>query len=296
MHHRAAGFSCSLFLLLAVTAGAQTAPEARSVLADIERWLPGTWDNEPQLFFENGMGTEAAGRRTVMQLAVEQNDGDAGDLLTISGTKRVKGGDPMLLQLTFSIDDDSKTVRQDTRGSDGDSPCPVWWQRGAGGIIGLSAEEDSADCALASADVEWQLAEDSLVRTGGEGDSRHLARFSKVRWYECFALLQKPDGSGITMQNPFTLHDGGDVYRFTTDEAEPRQIEVLLRRSMWPSRSGNNFVPLLQLNVYENGDFETPLANAWSAADSGRVGFAARDVGSARCKLSDQAAGEQGID
>jgi hypothetical protein len=92
---------------------------------------------------------------------------------------------------------------------------------------------------------------------------------------------------GATTISPFTVHDGGGQYFFETTEAKPRQIEVFLLRSMWTSRSGNNFVPLLRMVVYENGQRgeEDALAGGWSTADSGRIAWFARGIGMARCKI-----------
>ena len=120
--------------------------------------------------------------------------------------------------------------------------------------------------------------------TRGRADEVPL-RLKKVRWFECFISIIHGGGETRTSINPFTMHDGGDVYTLATEEPEPRKIDGLLRRSMWTSRSGRNFVPLLQIWVYENGDREHPLASSWSDADSGRVGWDARGIGGDRCKV-----------
>ena len=110
-------------------------------------------------------------------------------------------------------------------------------------------------------------------------------RLKKVRWYECFINIIHTDGETNTHINPFTMHDGGGVHTFETGETAPRKIDVLLRRSMWTSRSGRNFVPLLKIWIYENDDREYPLASSWSDAGSGRVGWDAREIGGGRCKV-----------
>ena len=98
-------------------------------------------------------------------------------------------------------------------------------------------------------------------------------RFTRVKWYQCFINIEHLDGKGRTTVNPFTMHDGGDVYTFRTEETPPRTIDVLLRRSMWTSRSGNNFVPLLHMWVYADGNKDAPLASSWADSSSGRVGW-----------------------
>ena len=274
-------YALLLALLVAQTARAQTVPEANSVLNDIAHWLPGTWSTEPFDFFDAEMDVEDAADRPRVQLVIESESAYQAERMIFGVQRTVGDAEPERLRLEFAIDDERQIVSQ----TEVETGCLTWWRRGATGLYGVADEKSCEDSARPAT---WQLSARELTRVDVRDDHSHPLRFSKARWYECFALVNNADDDGITMRNPFQLHDAGGVYRFETDDAEPRQIEVLLRRSMWPSRSGNNFVPLLQLNVYENGDNDTPLANAWSDADSGRVGFATRGVGSARCKLSEE--------
>jgi len=182
--------------------------------------------------------------------------------------------------LAFAIDEQLRAVAMRRYDSDGQptGSAPVLWRRGPEHVYGtLSQGSDGV--------ANFRLTNEELSYDNGSRSDEVPVRLTKLRYYECFALVQHADGDGFTIRNPFTLHDGDGVFVFATEEAQPRKFEVLLRRSMWTSRSGNNFVPLLQLYLYENGDREDPFANAWSTADSGRVGFATRGAASARCKI-----------
>lgn len=262
---------------------AQSATEARFVLQDIQDWLPGEYDNEAQLFVETAFGAGEEGNHPWLHLDIAAvPDSDLGEVVfRVINTRRDMPDDEAEVEYwAFSVDKERRAVlmtRHDTVGVR-DSSETVLWRRGPDHVYGSLPIGNEQRRELRLTDEEfWELDE-------SRKDEIPL-RYTKVRFYECFALVHHAGGDGMTIKNPFMMHDGGDLFSFETDEAEPRTIEVLLRRSMWTSRSGNNFVPLLQIYVFENGERDSPLANAWSAAESGRVGFAARGLASARCKI-----------
>ncbi len=280
MRRVAIGF---ILLLMSASAVAQSVTEARFVLRDIRAWFPGEYDNAAQIFVESAFGAGDEGNHEWLHIEVETlTDSGLGDaVFRVTTSHR---GDPdeeaTVRLLAFSIDEDHRAVRMsryDVAGAPLEAD-DVLWRRGADHVYGRLQRG-------ADGHVDFRLTAEELWYDNGQRDDEIPLRLTKVRYYECFALVHHADGDGMTLHNPFRLHDGDGVYSFATEEPEPRTIEILLRRSMWTSRSGNNFVPLLQLYVYENGDRDAPLANAWSEADSGRVGFAARGSLSARCKI-----------
>ncbi len=281
-----------IFVVLAsiqfTSAMAQSATEAKFVLRDVERWLPGTYDNEAQRFVEAAFGAGEEGSHPWLHLVIEsEKDSDLGDAVfrvTQSNRADPSTGEQQYL-LAFSVDEAMRAVSMARFGGDGEpeNGCSVYWRQGPGHVYGTSSDNS---CDGTSGRQELKLTAGEFWELDEAREDDVPLRLMKVRWYDCFALVHHDVAGELTMKNPFTLHDGGDVFEFDTEEQTPRKIEVLLRRSMWTSRSGNNFVPLLQLNVFENGVRDEPIANAWSAADSGRVGFAAGGVGSARCKLA----------
>ena len=270
-------------LLSSAGTRAQSVTEARFVLNDIRAWLPGEYDNAAQIFVESAFGAGDEGNHDWLHIEVETVvDSDLGDaVFRVTTSDRGDPGKEAKARLVaFSIDEASRAVRM-TRLDRSGAPLEsddVLWRRGADHVYGTLPRG-------ADGRADFRLTADELWYDNGQRSDEVPLRFTKVRYYECFALVHHRDGSGTTLRNPFRLHDGDGVYAFTTDEADPRTIEILLRRSLWTSRSGKNFVPLLQLYVYENGDRDEPFANAWSTADSGRVGFAARGALSARCKI-----------
>lgn len=279
----------ALVLFIAVapsTAFSQSVTEAKFVLRDISNWLPGTYDNAAQIFVETAFGAGDEGNHPWMHLEIESVDGtDLGDsVYRVTTSRRDTPDEPGKTRLlSFSIDEQNRAVsmtRYDESGT-ATGATPVLWRRGPDHVYGSLPR--SAD-----GNVEFRLTDGELYYDNGQRNDEVPLRLTRVRDYECFALIHHANGDGYTIQNPFTLHDGDGTYRFETEEETPRTFEILLRRSMWTSRSGNNFVPLLQLYLYEDGDRSEPFANAWSAAESGRVGFAARGAGSARCKLAAQ--------
>ena len=274
----------ALALLLPTAAvWAQSVTEAKFVLRDIQQWLPGEYDNAAQVFVESAFGAGEEGNHDWLHIEVETEvNSDLGDAVfrVTTSNRGDPNKEPQTRLLAFAIDEANRAVRMtryDTQGVPVEAD-DVLWRRGADHVYGTLPRD-------AEGRADFRLTGEELWYDNGQREDEIPLRFTKVRYYECFALIQHADGDGMTLRNPFRLHDGDGVYAFMTEEDAPRKIEILLRRSMWTSRSGNNFVPLLQLYVYENGDRAEPFANAWSTADSGRVGFAARGSLSARCKI-----------
>ena len=314
------GFA-GLFLFLS-SAQAQSVTEARFVLADIERWLPGQFDNEAQRFVEAAFGAGDDGLHEWFHIDLSKIDsGDESSVQFLSTMQdRANPNAPVQYAVfAFSIDEAMRAVRMDryrvppedmnegevrasaikSSGELSTIPCPVYWRQGPGYVYGAM---EGTWCEMGAGNetmfvrADYHLTEDEFWMLSATRDSENKTvirgrkdevphRLKKVRWYECFINVIHEDGETNTVINPFTMHDGGDVYTLTTDEPTPRTIDVLLRRSMWTSRSGRNFVPLLQIWVYENGDREHPLASSWSDASSGRVGWDARGIGGGRCKV-----------
>lgn len=168
--------------------------------------------------------------------------------------------------------------------------CRFLWRKLAGGVRG---EFEGGRCPTESGwrEEEWVLDEAGLTRrvrlfdsegqlTQGRPDGV-AESFSRVHSYECFVAIELANGERF-VKNPFTMHDGGDVWRFDPEGQEPPRYWLMLRNSLWPSRSGRNFLPLLHLDVFEVGQ-EAPIGAGWAEPKSDRVGFNFVG-GSARCK------------
>jgi hypothetical protein len=157
---------------------------------------------------------------------------------------------------------------------------------------------DSQGQEVGRRDGDWALGPDQLwfVEAFPEGDSGRAVvdpvptRFYKTRQFECFAAVQKRDGTPDS-HIPLYLHDRGGTVHIRTREPEPQDVTLLLRRALWPSRSGNNFTELLLIYLYDDAKPEKLIANGWTTPGAGRVGFGAADEtgeaqrAGARCKL-----------
>jgi hypothetical protein len=314
------------FLLMAVVASspafAQSATEARFVLQDIKNWLPASYDNEAQVFVETAFGSGAEGNHPWLHLEIEAAGdtglGDAVYLVTSQNRGAVEQA-PTLKLLAFSVDKPMRAVRMNVydlpagtvaNGDSGaaiaaaavitDEDCPVYWRQGPGYVYGATQggwcqAENSNPTVLRWSDMSLTQDEFMMhfaIKDAGSGeflDGRQdevPLRFKKTKMYECFVTIYHREGNEMTNINPFFISDGGGQFFFETDEPDPRKIEVFLRRSMWTSGSGENFLPMLLLMTHEEGgNRNLPLTTSWASAESGLVGWFTPGLGNGGCKL-----------
>jgi len=142
--------------------------------------------------------------------------------------------------------------------------------------MSLTANEMLIERATKSADTGELLM--------GRADEIPLS-FKKVIDYECYVVVMHESDDGMTIINPFFIDDGGGQFFFETKESPPRQMEVYLRRSLHPSSSGENFLPMIHMYLYPDGTKDR-IASSWAHEDSGIVGFASPKVANAGCKLT----------
>ena len=136
-------------------ANAQSVTEARSVLEDIERWLPGSFDNESQILVEATLGAGADGIHEWYHIEISKiANGDNGSLRFRSMMKdRANPSAPIEHAVfAFRVDEEMGLVRMDryrvpledvdngrlrdraikTDKELLDVQCPVFWQPGPG--------------------------------------------------------------------------------------------------------------------------------------------------------------------
>jgi hypothetical protein len=174
-------------------------------------------------------------------------------------------------------------VKRDTM-----TQCMLTWKREIGQLRGYSNEP----CQFMQpnrkpplpADITWSLSADELWILEGETAEPDLfpIKYFKTRHFECYLSIELGEEQRF-VENPFFLHDRGDHAVFSTGVNEPAEARVVLRRSMWPSRSGRNFVELLRVILFFDNN-ETPAGMGWATPESGRVGFGTERA-QARCKL-----------
>lgn len=299
-----------ILTLAELPAAAQSTTEARFVLKDIQSWLPGTYDSEPQIFLEKAFGASNDGPHDRMFVAIREAGASTNETVVV--TTEWRSGDkhaPVTRRerWSFAVSEAARAVimRRHNLGTDDDLtaesqtsgtqlPCSLVWLQGQSNLF---AKAVGADCSgpghelLLDQDGLWILNlgadEHPLVRSRHDGIHTKLYRTNMM---ECFVNVLhegQPYNAGLegrTLINPIQMHDRGDTYSFETNEEKPRKFILMLRKAMWPSRSGRNFAPMLMLWLYRDKISPESLeGSAWAAADSTRVAFDARGVG-ARCK------------
>jgi hypothetical protein len=101
----------------------QSVTEARFLLADLRQWLPGDYDNEPQIFLETGLGLpvdEAHPRLALQMREVGRPDIGADVYLLQMREGGLRGKIVRQRILSFSIDETRRAVAMTTYGVDAD--------------------------------------------------------------------------------------------------------------------------------------------------------------------------------
>jgi hypothetical protein len=314
----------ALFFVLSIFAGsshAQSPVELRQDLARLLLWLPGQYDNEPQVFLEQGLGTDADHshpRRHSLIAAIEAPElgehvlywqeragGKTGAvirqrLLVINGDEETLSLQMTMHPLTdakgyIDLQDQPPAVQASVQIEQSTiNQCPLLWKREIDQLRGqndascLDKQWGARQSAMAgttwslSKDELWILEQDGSPRQSVEHAGDFSLRYFKTRNFECYLAIELGDDQRL-VENPFFLHDRGDQAVFPTGASEPAQARVVLRRSMWPSRSGRNFVELLRVVLFFD-DSDIPAGMGWATPESGRVGFGTERA-QARCKL-----------
>lgn len=275
-----------------VAAGVSQAPaEGRLDLREIAERLPGDYDNEPQRFFLEGMkrGDAAPARR---HLTIRDGGATAaapGAVAEVLLNIEDRDGDERApvarrAEWALSVDPATNLVRMQVRGRDGSAGnCTVSWRRRAGVFVGTP--DASCSGTMIAPGTLW-LADGELwdERLGAAEPTKLL----KSQPYECFVAVRLTDGQSQAFTKLQT-HDRGGTIEVATKDSPARKFTLLLRRGLWPSVSGNNFVELLTIYLYEEGH-KNVVGSGWATPDSGRVGFGIGDElpggqqASARCK------------
>lgn len=280
-------FFILMLLLMARAVSAQAdenvlgVAESRLQLSQIAGLLAGQYDNEPQRHYLTGMkrGATAPSRlnlRLIKQsdsplvFALEERDGNEHQSIARRGV------------LTLSADSVTREILTSLEGT----ACRWRW----GHVNGLWRATPEGDCAGSLPRVAgktwWLGTEELWIERSGESVMIELGR---AHDYDCFVAVDVPNGKSFA-RTGLKVHDRGGTVRLTTEETPPRTLELMLRRGMWPSNSGNNLVELLTLYLQEVGAPEV-IGTGWATPDSPRVGFGAGGQSSggdravnARCK------------
>ncbi len=270
--------------LIGTALAAQTAAEGRLDLRDLLARLPGRYDNEPQRFFLEGMKRpEERPARTHVLI------------------RRLEGDSPVQLEILEHESDEHSPVRErriwtlvvgedghvELRGEEARPKCRVpWYRRAAVFVAEVPAQCGSEGTAalLRSGARLWVSSEEIWRELPGAARPLQLLRATE---FDCFVAIQRRNGEPQALTQ-LRLHDRGGTLAVRTDEQPAREFTLLLRHGPWPSVSGNNLVPLMNLYLYE-GPGQRLVGNGWATPESGRVGFGVGDQdsggqsASARC-------------
>ncbi len=264
---------------------AQTPAEGRLDLRDLLARLPGRYDNEPQRFFLEGMKRPAE-RPDRAHVVIRRLDGDWPvvrlEILEHEGDEH----SPVRERRTWTL-----VVGEDghveLRGDEARPPCRVPWQRRAGVFVAdvpARCGSEGAAALLRAGARLWVSSDEIWREVPGSARPLQLLRATE---FDCFVAIRRRNGEPQALTS-LRLHDRGGTLTVRTDEQPERELRLLLRHGLWPSVSGNNFVPLMNLYLYEEPG-QRLLGNGWATPESGRVGFAVgeEDAGgqaaSARC-------------
>ncbi len=215
---------------------------------------------------------------------------------------RLPGDTPVRLEMVEHAGDEHAPVRDRSswelivgdsghvvaRGSSAAGGCDLVWQRRAGVFVAEvppTCHSAAAQPALIAPGGRLWLSRDELWRElPGQPRPLQLLRATE---FDCFVAIRRRSGEPQAMTR-LKLHDRGGTLALRTDEQPARELTLLLRHGLWPSVSGNNFVPLMNLYLYEGAE-RRMLGNGWATPESGRVGFGIGDElaggqsASARC-------------
>jgi PAS domain-containing protein len=263
----------------------QTAAEGRLDLRDLLERLPGRYDNEPQRFFLEGM-KRVADRPDRMHVVITRMPGEGPVRIEIAERD---GDEHSAVQRRatweLSLATDGQVV---ARSAAAGGSCALFWQRRAGVFIAevpSACRSAGAQPSLIAPGARLWLSRDELWREL-PGQSRPL-QLLRATEFDCFVAIRRRNGEPQAMAQ-LRLHDRGGTVTLRTDEEPARQLTLLLRHGLWPSVSGNNFVPLMNLYLYEGAE-RRMIGNGWATPESGRVGFGIGDElaggqsASARC-------------
>lgn len=272
--------SLSLLLLTAIalcgpttTSASQAPAEGLLDLREIAAWLPGNFDNDPQRAFLQGMKRGAdAPPRMHLQIKADSAASTPSDRSFEISARNGSEHDAVALQARWQlrVDPADQRVSMQTIAADGRS-CTVRWARQVDSFVGVAAP----GCERAAFGVPGTLRLGSDELWIDDAAAVVPNKLYRAARFDCFVALRLRNGKAQAITG-LSTHDRGGTIDIQSEDTPPRKLRLLLRRGLWPSNSGNNFVQLMSLYVYED-DPENPLANGWATPESGRVGFGVGD-------------------
>lgn len=241
--------------------------EGKLQLSQISSLLAGRYDNEPQIYYLEGMKRgSTAPARLHLEIRASNEKTDIFEIEERDGSEHAsiarRGA------LTLEMDPTTRHVIMRLTG-DG-SRCEwiwkwrnsVWMAQPRGECAG-----DKTGRGLPGKTL-WLGKDELWLEAPGQPVIVELGR---AHQYECYIAL-RPRGGKPNIFTGLRIHDRGGTLDVMTNESPARKLTLSLRRGMWPSNSGNNLVELLSLYLREEGQ-PTLLGSGWATPDSPRVGF-----------------------
>lgn len=264
-------------------------------LATFASWFPGRYDNELQTFFDPDLGTPETERRqrrhVVVRAVAAPKFGK--QVFLVAGHPHAEEGDTLLISVGADVAERSLRLeafrvvkplpaeaeardRLVAQLSDRDvAPAPD-----ASAMIRLYANQFEGGARAEGDPPRFRLTPDEWrVAAAGPGEPYRLR---KARAFECWTAILRgarhgDSGEGLDdwrFQRGGWIHDQGGELVLTSEETEPREIRLRLRRVEWPSGPNR---PSLTLYVHE-GDNRRAVSYAWAEDDAERIGINLRWV------------------
>ena len=212
-------------------------------LREFKGMLPGLYDNQEQVYFQENLNLPDDKRLPRLTLTITP-DGDGFKAVTQSP----ETGRTTEARLNYFIKDGQIQSRE-TR--DGEVDCERVFTRNLEHFRG----EGCGGAVIAS-------------QTGFIfGDPNRPFKMRRAQMFKCWVSPQKKDGS-YAFYNDVTLHDQGGRAWVTGDD-HPR-VGLKMRNVVWAA--GNNR-PSLVLYAYKGDDEDNAVSYAWTSPDEPRIGI-----------------------
>jgi len=231
--------------------------------------LPGLYDNQEQVYFENELDVDLSKRHNRGSFTVRLEDDG---LLSISDS-RMKFSTPVVVfrnsnekELLGKITPNRKAINL-TLGDD----CNFTVTRSNAQFFGVGAGSCKGETLSLSSEA-LKFSSDIVSISAGN--------FRRARLFKCWVSPEKEDGS-YGFYNDVVLHDQGGM-AWLSGEDHPR-IGIKMRNVVWPT--GRNR-PSLVLYAYRGEDEDTAVSYAWTAPQGDRLAINLRWM-QASCTLGD---------
>jgi hypothetical protein len=283
-------------------------------------WLPGVYDNQEQVYFEEEQAIPQGRRHQRIRQFIERtalptvgqhvftlrqqwNDDPAQVAVQARYSFRPDYARNAIRMTTYLPNDSHKAT--DSEHSDPErltphaahtaSVCDVLWTRRANHFTGSTtmdacANDEQRAATQAIIDHHFLLTDEALWMHEGARNAAHEqsdnhsrdvpVKLLKARRFECWMTAMRRDGEW-TFQSGLEIYDQGGMVWLSTDEADPQQVGIKMRNVRWPYDPNR---PSLVLYAHRP-DEDRAVSYAWADPSAERIGINLRWM-QASCTLA----------